>query len=37
MRVYYHVEEEPAAVVVIAAVGLKERNRILIAGRGIEP
>jgi hypothetical protein len=37
MRVYYDVEEEPKAVVVIAAVGIKVRNRIVIAGRGIEP
>jgi mRNA-degrading endonuclease RelE of RelBE toxin-antitoxin system len=37
MRVYYDVEEEPKAVVVITAVGIKERNRILIAGREIEP
>jgi mRNA-degrading endonuclease RelE of RelBE toxin-antitoxin system len=37
MRVYYDVEEEPKAVVVIAAVGIKVRNRIVIAGREIEP
>jgi hypothetical protein len=37
MRVYYDVEEEPRAVVVIAAVGIKEQNRIVTAGRGIEP
>ena len=37
MRVYYDVEEEPKAVVIITAVGIKERNRILIAGREIEP
>jgi hypothetical protein len=29
--------EEPNAVVVIAAVGIKVRNRIVIAGREIEP
>jgi hypothetical protein len=37
LRVYYDVEEEPKTVVVIMAVGIKERNRILIAGREIEP
>jgi hypothetical protein len=37
MRVYYDVEEEPKAVVKITAVGIKVRNRILIAGREIEP
>lgn len=37
MRVFYDVEEEPKAVVVITAVGIKERDRILIAGRVIEP
>ena len=37
MRVYYDVAEEPKAVVVVTAVGIKERNRILIAGREIEP
>lgn len=37
LRVFYDVEEEPKAVVVITAVGIKERDRILIAGRVIEP
>jgi mRNA-degrading endonuclease RelE of RelBE toxin-antitoxin system len=37
LRVYYDVEEEPRAVVKITAVGIKVRNRILIAGREIEP
>lgn len=37
MRVYYDVEEEPKAVVIITAVGIKDRDRILIAGRVIEP
>jgi mRNA-degrading endonuclease RelE of RelBE toxin-antitoxin system len=37
LRVYYDVEEEPKAVVKITAVGIKVRNRVLIAGRGIEP
>jgi mRNA-degrading endonuclease RelE of RelBE toxin-antitoxin system len=37
MRVFYDVEERPKAVVIITAVGIKERDRILIAGRVIEP
>lgn len=32
LRVYYDVEEEPEAVVYINAVGIKERNRVRIAG-----
>jgi mRNA-degrading endonuclease RelE of RelBE toxin-antitoxin system len=36
MRVYYDVGDAPK-VVVITAVGIKEHNRILIAGRKIEP
>jgi mRNA-degrading endonuclease RelE of RelBE toxin-antitoxin system len=37
MRVFYDVEEEPQQVVIITAVGIKERDRILIAGKVIEP
>jgi mRNA-degrading endonuclease RelE of RelBE toxin-antitoxin system len=37
MRVYYDVEEEPKAVVIVTAVGIKVRNRVLIGGREIEP
>ena len=37
MRVYYDVEEKPKAVVVVTAVGIKVRNRVLIGGREIEP
>ncbi len=33
MRVYYDVEEEPEAVVITTAVGIKEQKRILIAGK----
>ncbi|NET62039.1 MAG: hypothetical protein F6K47_39750 [Symploca sp. SIO2E6] len=32
LRIYYDVEEEPEPVVYINAVGLKERNQVLIAG-----
>jgi hypothetical protein len=32
-----HAEEEPKAVVKITAVGIEVRNRVLIAGREIEP
>lgn len=37
IRVYYDVEEEPRAVVIVTAVGVKVRSRVLIGGRGIEP
>jgi len=37
LRVYYAVEEEPEAVVVIVAIGIKVRERIRIAGEDIEP
>jgi hypothetical protein len=36
-RVYYEVEEEPEAVVIITAFGIKERNRVRIAGGETEP
>jgi hypothetical protein len=32
LRVYYDVEVEPELVVLIRAVGLKERNRVRIGG-----
>ncbi len=32
LRVYYDVEEEPETVVYINAVGIKERDRVRIAG-----
>jgi hypothetical protein len=31
--VYYDVQDEPEAVVTIRAVGVKDRNRLRIAGR----
>jgi mRNA-degrading endonuclease RelE of RelBE toxin-antitoxin system len=33
LRVYYDVQDEPEAVVTIRAVGVKDRNRLRIAGR----
>ncbi len=36
LRVYYEVSEESEAVVTIRAVGLKDRNRVYIAGEEIE-
>ena len=37
LRVYYDIEEEPKPLVVVLAVGIKERNRVRIAGEVIEP
>jgi hypothetical protein len=36
LRVYYEFAEEPEAVVTILAVGIKDRNRVLIGGKEIE-
>jgi mRNA interferase RelE/StbE len=36
LRVYYEVSEKPEAVVTVRAVGLKDRNRVYIAGEEIE-
>ena len=36
LRVYYDVEEEPEWAVYVRAVGLKERNRVYIAGEVFE-
>ena len=36
LRVYYDVQDEPEAVVTIRAVGVKDRNRLRIAGRDFE-
>jgi mRNA-degrading endonuclease RelE of RelBE toxin-antitoxin system len=33
LRVYYDVQDEPEAVVTIRAVGVKDRNRLRIAGK----
>ena len=36
LRVYFDVQEEPERVVKIRAVGLKDRNRVLIGGEEVE-
>ena len=36
LRVYFDVEEEPKRVVRIHAVGIKDRNRVLIGGEEVE-
>ncbi len=35
LRVSYEIAEEPEAVVTILAVGVKDRNRLLIGGKEI--
>ena len=36
LRVYYAVSETPQRVVVVMAVGVKVRERVLIAGKAID-
>ena len=36
LRVYYEIAEEPDSVVTIVAVGVKDRNRVLIGGKEID-
>ncbi len=36
LRVYFDVEEEPECVVTVQAVGVKDRNRVLIGGEEVE-
>lgn len=36
LRVYYDVHEEPRQLVIVLAVGVKERDRVRIGGRIIE-
>ncbi len=36
IRVYYEIAEEPETVVTILAVGVKDRNRVLIGGKEIQ-
>ena len=36
LRVYYDVEETPVPLVLIRAIGIKERNRVLIGGKEFE-
>jgi mRNA-degrading endonuclease RelE of RelBE toxin-antitoxin system len=36
IRVYYDVEEQPLPLVTVVAVGIKDRNRVLIGGEEVE-
>jgi hypothetical protein len=36
LRVYYEVQEDPARVVVVKAVGLMDRDRVRIGGQQVE-
>jgi len=36
LRVYYEIAEDPEQVVTIVAVGVKDRNRVLIGGKEIK-
>jgi hypothetical protein len=36
LRVYYDVEEEPDRLVIILAVGVKDRSRLIIGGEEVE-
>ena len=36
LRVYYDVEETPRRLVLIRAIGVKERNRVLIGSEELE-
>ena len=36
LRVYYDVEDEPEAVVIVKAVGIKDRSRVTIGGEEVE-
>ena len=36
LRVYYEVKVEPDAVVVVKAIGIKERDRVVIGGEEVE-
>ena len=36
IRVYYDVEEEPERLVIILAVGIKDRSRIIVGGEEVE-
>jgi mRNA-degrading endonuclease RelE of RelBE toxin-antitoxin system len=36
LRVYYQIEEEPEPMVNIRAIGVKVRNRVLIAGEEVQ-
>ena len=34
--VYYEVKDDPEPVVVVKAIGVKDRNRVLIGGKEVE-
>ena len=36
LRVYYEVDEQPVRRVTVLAIGLKDRNRVLIGGEEVE-
>jgi mRNA-degrading endonuclease RelE of RelBE toxin-antitoxin system len=36
LRVYYEVNDDPERIVVVKAIGVKERNRVLIGGEKVE-
>ena len=36
LRVYYEVKDDPERVVVVKAIGVKHRNRVLIGGEEVE-
>lgn len=36
LRVYYEVKDEPVAVVIVNAIGVKERDRVVIGGEEVE-
>jgi mRNA-degrading endonuclease RelE of RelBE toxin-antitoxin system len=36
LRVYYEFEEQPEKVVTVLAIGIKERDRVTIAGEEVE-
>jgi mRNA-degrading endonuclease RelE of RelBE toxin-antitoxin system len=35
LRVYYEVKDDPERIVIVKAVGVKERNRVLIGGEEV--
>jgi mRNA-degrading endonuclease RelE of RelBE toxin-antitoxin system len=36
LRVYYDVEEEPEKLVIVLAIGVKDRSRVIIGGEEVE-
>jgi len=36
LRVYHEVQDEPDAVVIVKAIGIKERDRVVIGGEEVE-